>query len=332
MIFQDLGFVLLWIVLVPLILFFYLKWTQRGQVLYSSLRIAKSLKPSLSLRLRHLLIIIRVLAITSLIIALMRPQKGIEEAKIEKEGIDIMLVVDVSGSMLAEDFVVQGKRVNRLEAVKNVVRDFIQKRKDDRIGLIVFAGSAYMQCPYTLDYGVLLEFLDRIDVGMIEDGTAIGDGVASALARLRKLDSKSKVIILLTDGVNNTGIVDPQTASELAKTLDIKVYTIGTGSKGRVPFPAKDFFGNKVYQWAVIDLDEKLLKQMASLTGAKYFRATDTEELREIYEEINRLEKTKVEIDAYTDYQELYIPFVLMTMLLILLETVLRHTRLRTIP
>ena len=289
-------------------------------------------KDSKVLTLRHILVALRIGAIVLLVIGLMRPQKGIEETKIETDGIDIILALDVSGSMQAEDFTINGKRQNRLEVVKNVVRDFIKKRTNDRIGLVVFAGRAYMQCPITLDYGILLQFLDKIKIGMIEDGTAVGDGVATALSRIKDIKAKSKVVILLTDGVNNAGKIDPANSAELAKALGVKVYTIGAGSKGRVPYPAKDFFGNKTYQWVSINLDEASLQNIAKTTGGKYFRATDTESLKKIYKEIDCLEKTKIEIESYTEYKEFFSGFVLAALALLLIEMVLRNTRFRTLP
>jgi len=314
------------------LIYVYLKRKPHGHVRFSSVSKVKRLRPSLKLRLRHVLFVLRVLAVVLIIAGMARPQKGIEETKIETEGIDIILAVDVSGSMQAEDFITQGQRRNRLEAVKEVVRDFIKKRTNDRIGLVVFAGRAYVQCPLTLDYGVLLQFLDRVKIGMIEDGTAVGDGIAMSLSRLKKIDSKSKIVILLTDGVNNAGQVDPGNAAELAKAIGVKVYTIGAGSQGRVPYPARDFFGNKVYQWAVIELDEKSLQKIAAVTGGRFFRAYDAQSLRGVYEEIDRLEKTKVQIEAYMDYKELFSPLGLIALLLIVSEAVLRHTWLRTLP
>ena len=189
-----------------------------------------------------------------------------------------------------------------------------------------------MQCPLTLDYGVLLRFLDQIEIGMIEDGTAVGDGIATALARLKDIESKSRIVILLTDGVNNAGKVDPANAAGLAKALDVKIYTVGAGSKGRVPFPARDMFGNKVYQYAVIDLDEDSLMSIADETGGRYYRATDAQGLHDVYDEIDRLEKTKVEITSYTEYRELFPLFIIMALCLVMLETVLRYTKLRTLP
>ncbi len=332
MIFADFLNVIWLFILVPVVLWAYMKLRPHGRVRFSSIKNLKRIKPSYMLKARHILVGLRVLALCLLVIALMRPQHGIEETKIKTEGIDIILAVDVSGSMLAEDFVLQGQRMNRLEVVKEVVREFIKKRANDRIGLVVFAGEAYMQCPLTLDYGVLLKFLDRIDIGMIADGTAVGDGLATALARLKDVESKSKVVVLLTDGVNNAGRVDPQNAAGLAKALGVKVYTIGAGSKGKVPYPARDFFGNKVYQWMMIDVDEASLRNIADTTAGKYYRATDTRKLQRIYEEIDRLEKTKMEVTSYTDHKELFPLFVLFAFALILIEVVLRYTVLRTLP
>jgi len=332
MIFNDFHNIIWFFIFAPLIIWVYMKVRPHGRVKFSSIKKLKRLRPSYTLEARHILIGLRILALCFLVIALMRPQQGVEETKIKTEGIDIILAVDVSGSMLAEDFVLNGERKNRLEVVKEVVRDFIKKRYNDRIGLVVFAGAAYMQCPLTLDYGVLLKFLDRIKIGMIKDGTAVGDGLATALARLKDVKGKSKVVILLTDGVNNAGRVDPQNAAGLAKALGVKVYTIGAGSKGKVPYPAQDFFGNKVYQWVIIDVDDESLRNIADETGGRYFRATDTKKLQQIYGEIDRLEKTKMEVTSYGDYKELFVPFLLIAMFLMLLEVILRYTVLRTLP
>jgi Ca-activated chloride channel family protein len=198
--------------------------------------------------------------------------------------------------------------------------------------LVVFAGEAYTQCPLTLDYGVLLKLLDKIDIGMIEDGTAVGDGLATALSRLKDIESKSKVVILLTDGVNNAGRVDPPNAARLARALGVKVYTIGAGSKGKVPYPAQDLFGSKVYRWVMINVDDESLRNIADETGGKYFRATDTKKLQEIYGEIDRLERTEMEVASYGDYKELFVPFVLIALFLMLTEVVLRYTALRILP
>ena len=209
------------------------------------------------------------------------------------------------------------------------MKEFIKKRSHDRIGLVVFAGRAYTQCPLTIDYGVLMQFLDHIDIGMIEDGTAIGDGIAMAVNRLRKSTGKSKVVILLTDGNNNAGKVDPVNAAQLAKAVGVKVYTIGAGGKGRVPFPVKDIFGNKVYQWAMIELDDKILQTIAANTGGSYFNAQDTRGLKEVYSEIDDMEKTTVELDVYLEYTELFIVFALIALGLLFVEVVLAQTRFK---
>jgi Ca-activated chloride channel family protein len=320
------------LLVVPVVVFLYLKWQQRSALRFSDITVLKRLAPSRAHRLRHVLIIFRIVVISLVVIALMRPQKGLEETKIESEGIDIILAIDVSGSMIAEDFTIKGKRKNRLQVVKTVVKAFVKKRPNDRIGLVVFGGHAYMKCPLTLDHGVVLNFLDQLHVGMIEGGTAVGDGIAVALTRLKKIESESKVIILLTDGVNNSGTIDPTNAAALASALNIKIYAVGAGSKGKVPVPAQDFFGNKVYQWVVIDLDEKSLKQIAQITKGQYFRATDTQSLIKVYDEINQLEKIKVEVTSYMEYKELFQRFVLWALIVLVIETGLRYTRFRIVP
>lgn len=289
-------------------------------------------KPSWSIKARHILIVLRSLVIILLIIGLARPQAGKEETKITTEGIDIALALDVSGSMLAEDFEIRGERHNRLFVVKDVVEGFVKGRKNDRIGMVVFAGMAYTQCPLTLDYGVFLQFLKKVEIGMIEDGTAIGSAIGTCVNRLRESDAKSKVIILLTDGRNNAGEIDPLTAAEIAKTLKMKIYTIGAGTKGLAPFPTTDFFGNKVLKPVKVDVDDKILTEIAKMTGGMYFRATDTESLKEIYAEIDALEKTKVEVKQYTEYKELSPYFTLPAFGLFVLEIILANTRFRKIP
>ncbi len=332
MIFDDFWIFIGLVLIIPIILFLELKWQKHGAIRFPDIKQLTSLTSSRSETIKYLLIGLRIIVIGLIIVALMRPQKGLEETKIESEGIDIILAIDVSGSMIAEDFTIKGKRQNRLHVVKTVVKKFIKKRPDDRFGLVVFGGNAYMQCPLTLDHGVVLKFLNRLEVGMLEDGTAVGDGIAVALTRLKKIESKSKVIILLTDGVNNSGTIDPVNAASLAKALNIKIYAVGAGSKGKVPVPAHDFFGNKTYQWAIIDLDETSLKQIATATKGRYFRATDTKSLVKVYDDINKLEKTKVEVSSYMEYKELFQYFVLLGLLLLVIETGLRYTRFRIIP
>lgn len=295
-------------------------------------RALRRLKPSLKVILSRNIYLLRIIALSLIAVSLSRPQSPLEESKVQTEGIDIVLGIDVSTSMLAEDFTLKGKRVNRLDAVKDVVQGFIRGRENDRIGLVGFAGRAYTVSPLTLDYSWLLQNLERVRIGMIEDGTAIGLGLASSINRLKDTEAKSKVVILLTDGRNNAGDISPSLAAESAKALGIKVYTIGAGTKDLAPYPARDFFGNKVYQSIKIDIDEDTLMDIASKTGARYFRATDTQSLREIYGEIDKMEKTPLEEKGYLEYKELFTGFLGAALLLVLLETGLSNTWLRTLP
>jgi Ca-activated chloride channel family protein len=274
----------------------------------------------------------RVLAFALLVLALARPQVGKSATRVNTEGIDIMLAVDVSGSMLAEDFEIDGKRVNRLEAVKSVVAGFLEKRPGDRVGLVLFSGRPYTQCPLTLDHGWLLQNLQRAEIGMIEDGTAIGSALATAVHRLEASDAKTKIAILLTDGQNNAGKIPPATAADAAKALGYRVYTIGAGTRGLAPFPQTDPFGNKVYVPTPVDIDEETLRGIAQTTGGRYFRATDLETLQGIYAEIDDLEKSPYEGLQYLDYTELYPWLALPAFLLLLAESMLVQTWLRVLP
>lgn len=276
--------------------------------------------------------LLRVLALALIVVALARPQQGLESSRQHTEGIDIVLAVDVSTSMLAEDFTLHGARRNRLEVVKEVVKEFVEHRPNDRIGLVVFAGRPYTQCPLTTDHGWLVSQLGRVEIGLVEDGTAIGSGIATALNRLRQSKATSRIMVLLTDGVNNAGTVTPQAAAQLAKTLDVRIYTIGAGTKGLAPYPATDMFGRKVYQQVKIDVDDEGLTAIARLTGGRYFRATDTESLQTIYHEIDRMEKTTMEQPSYLSYNEWYPWFVIPAMLLVLCEALLNETWLRVLP
>ena len=332
MVFKDFGFILLIPLLIPLFLFNYFRGKSKGRVRFSAVQLFKALPSSPSVWTRHLLIVLRILALLLLIIALMRPRQGMSETKVHTEGIDIVLALDVSGSMRAEDFQLEGRRRNRLFVVKEVVREFIQKRTSDRIGLVIFGEKSYTLCPLTLDTSVLLQFLERAQFGIAGDSTAIGEGITTSLNRLRMTKAKSKVIVLLTDGVQNAGRVDPQTAAELAKALGVRLYTIGVGSKGPAPFPVKDPFGHIFYQQVRIDLDEKTLQSVADATGGRYYRAADTERLREIYSEIDQLEKTKIESALYVQYTELFTPFVLAAMAFVFLEVILGQTVFLTLP
>lgn len=324
------------LIFIPIIilLFLYKQKKQRSvsAFKFSSGELVGKLKGSFKLKLSENLIYLRFLAIALLIFALARPQTPIADSKIHSEGIDIVLAIDCSTSMLAEDFRLGGQRQNRIEVVKSVVKDFIMGRKNDRIAIVAFASRAYTVCPLTLDYGWLLDNLERVKTGLVEDGTAIGSGIATSLNRLKDAKAKSKVVILLTDGRNNTGKISPLTAAEAAKALKIKVYTIGAGSKGPVPYPVKDFFGNTVYQPVQIDIDEDTLIKIAEMTGAKYFRATDTESLRKIYKEIDSLEKTDIEESGYLEYNELFNVFLILALVFLLSDIVLSNTVLRKIP
>ena len=267
-----------------------------------------------------------------LVIALARPQSGKAHSKVTTEGIDIILALDVSSSMLAEDFNLNKERRNRLYVAKEVVKDFIKWRENDRIGMVVFAGQAYTQCPLTLDYDVLLQFLEKVEIGMVEDGTAIGSAIGVCVNRLRTSKAESKVVILLTDGRNNSGEIDPLTAAELSKTYGMKIYTVGAGTKGLAPYPTKNLFGLKTYRSIQIDIDDEGLTEIAKITGGRYFRATDTESLKEIYGQIDSLEKTKMEEAIYTEYDELFHYLVIPALGILLLEVVLANTRFRRIP
>ncbi len=332
MIFQDYIILVLIVLLIPLIIFAYIRFKGANTIKFSSLGTIKQIKHPWSIKARHIVIILRSIVIILIILALARPQSGREETKITTEGIDIVLALDVSGSMLAEDFEINGRRQNRLFVVKDVVEDFIKERENDRVSMVVFAGRAYTQCPPTLDYGVLLQFLKKVEIGMIEDGTAIGSAIGTSVNRLRESDSKSKVIILLTDGRSNAGEIDPLTAAEIAKTMNIKIYTIGAGTKGLAPFPATDFFGNKVLKPIKVDIDDKMLTDIAAMTGGLYFRATDTKSLKEIYSQIDKLEKTITEVTQFTEYNELFNYFVLAALIIFLIEIILANTRFRKVP
>ncbi|MBI4548873.1 MAG: VWA domain-containing protein [Ignavibacteriae bacterium] len=277
-------------------------------------------------RLRHFLFVLRLLALVLLTIALARPQSTSQGENVTTEGIDIVLTTDISGSMLAEDF-----RPNRIEAAKKVAIEFIDGRPNDRIGLVVFAGESFTQCPLTIDHGVVKNLLKEVKSGMIEDGTAIGMGLATAVSRIKDSQAKSRVIILLTDGVNNRGSIDPLTAAQIAQTLGIRVYTIGVGTIGMAPYPVQTPFGTQ-YQNVPAEIDEALLQKIADQTGAKYFRATDNRTLKTIYNEIDRLEKTKIEVTQFRRYKEEFYQAAMVAGAFLLLEVLLSQTVFRKIP
>ncbi len=328
--FED-PWLLVFFFFIPLVIVYQWKGAGRSRVRFSSLEHLKRLKKSASLLGRYILVLLRCLAIALLVIALARPQSGSKASEILTEGIDIILCLDTSESMQALDFKWGNERHNRLEAVKRVVSDFIKGRTNDRIGMVVFGSEAFTQCPLTLDYGVLLNFLDQVEIGMAGNATAVGSALATCVKRLKGRESKSKVVILLTDGRSNAGSITPQSAAEIAKTFSVKTYTIGVGTAGEVPFLVDTLFGKK-YIYQQVDLDEDTLKEIAAITGGTYFKATNAKALEEIYAQIDTLEKTTVEVKEYMEYQELFMWFLLPALLCIVLEIVLRNTRFRKIP
>jgi len=328
--FKDPWFFLL-LALVPLLIYWHFR-RRHGTVRFSSVNELKQISPSWALWARHGLLLLRCITVILLVVAIARPQKGREETRVSTEGIDIMLAVDVSTSMRAEDFLINGERHNRLYVVKKVVRDFINKRQNDRIGIVAFAGRPYTLCPLTFDHGWLLQQLDRAEIGMIEDRTAIGSAIAISTNRLRASTAKSKLIILLTDGRNNAGQIDPATAADAASALKVKIHTIGAGTKGPVPVPYTDFLGNKVLRPMKIDIDDESLEEIAQITGGEYFRATSTESLENIYKQIDEMEKTKIETTGYLEYKEFYPHFLISAIISFVILLGLSNTRFRRLP
>lgn len=274
---------------------------------------------------------LRVVSLVIMVVALARPQIGTTEVERLTEGVDIVMAIDTSGSMQALDFTVGDKRVDRLTVIKQVAGDFIKGRTDDRIGLVVFGDNAFTQCPPTLDHRVLLQFLNWTYIGMAGKATAVGSAIAVAAKRLESTPAKSKVIILLTDGKSNAGNVEPAQAVEIAKALGIKVYAIGVGTNGAVPFPVQDLFGTRIVQQQ-LELDEASLQQIAAATGGLYFNATNTESLREIYARIDRMEKTEIKTKEYRQYEELFPRLLLPALLALLLVLIADNTVLRRVP
>jgi Ca-activated chloride channel family protein len=321
---------LLCIAVTALIIYYYLKKRRRrsASVKYSDLKIVRRSAGSGRQKFRFLLTAFRIIAITSLVVAFARPQSGTESREVSARAIDIMLALDVSGSMKAEDF----KPLNRLHVAKEEIKRFVKKRTNDRIGLVIFSQSSFTQCPLTLDYGVLLNFLEQVRFGMIQDGTAIGMALANCVNRLRESPSKSKVIILLTDGVNNAGEIDPLTAAGIAKTMAVKIYAIGVGKPGNAMYPVDDPIFGKRYVYLPNEIDEESLREIASKTGGRYFRARSEKELEEIYDEIDQLEKTEIKVSEYVQYRELFPFFVYLGLGFLILEMVLGQTIFRKIP
>ena len=326
MTFANPGYLFLLLLLIPVIGWYIYELRKAdASIQIGDTRILQEQPTSLRVRLLHLPFILRVAAITLLSLALARPQLTNRWSSESTEGIDIMMALDISGTMLAEDL-----KPNRLEAAKQVASDFVLARPNDQIGLVVFAGESFTQCPLTIDRAVLVNLFQSVEYGMIEDGTAIGLGLANAVNRMKDSQTKSKVIILLTDGSNNRGDIDPQTAAEIAKTFGIRVYTVGVGSYGQARVPVQTPIGTQ-YITMDSEFDETTLQRIAQTTGGQYFRATDNSSLKKIYEQIDQLEKTKLRVREYSKHTENFAPFLYAALLCLLGEIVLRYFVLRTI-
>lgn len=314
--------ILMGLLLVPLLAAYYI-WRYRKQeaaLQHSDIDIFAGIQKTLRVRLRWLPYALRVLAVGAIIVALARPQSQLSRQQMKVEGIDIVMAMDISGSMLAEDF-----RPNRLEAAKQVAAEFIDGRKNDRMSLVVFSGEAFTQVPLTIDHRVLLSQLEKIKSGIVRDGTALGDGLATAINRIKDSEAKSKVIILLTDGVNNQGSIDPQSAAEIAALYGIRLYTIGVGSRGKAPFPFRDQFGRVHYQNIDVEIDEQLMQQMAASTkDGQYFRATNKKALKEIFTQIDEMEKSKIDVTQYAQTRDEYAIWLWLAFLALAAEMLIR--------
>ncbi len=331
MIFENPIFLLLMII-VPIMIYRLKLGAYQGAVNYSTTAPLDGAQATWRVRWFKVLPWLTILAVALMVLALARPRVGLGKSLIRKEGIDIILALDVSTSMLAEDFKSGGQRINRLEIVKQVTRDFINRRPNDRVGVVIFAGRPYILSPLTWDHDWIKSRIDELKIGEIEDGTAIGTALTNAVKRLTESKAKSRVVILLTDGNNNAGEIAPEIAAEAAKGLKVTVYTIGAGSQGLVPYPVVDPWGQKQYQMVEINLDEKLLQKIAANTGGRYFRATDSQSLKTIFQRIDRMEKTEVEMAKYSEYKDLYPHFLMLALGIFLLEAVLANTVCRRLP
>ena len=326
-------YLLLLLLLLPMLAWLKGKVGFQPAFLYSSVQLVRGVTGVTRSRAGSILLKLRWLALALFILALARPQFGEGETKVTASGIDIVVAIDLSGSMSSEDFELKAQRVNRLTIAKDVLEQFISRRPNDRIGLVAFARDAYIAAPLTLDHDFLQQNLERLEIATPDkDGTAIGSALATALNRLRQIKSKSKIVILMTDGQNNAGKVPPLTAAEAAQTLGVKVYTIGVGTRGMAPIPYLDPFGRKRYAQQPVDIDEATLQQISLRTGGKYYRADKTETLRSIYDEIDRLEKTEVQVRKYQRYREMFPFAALPGLVALLLEIILNHTVWRKLP
>ncbi len=330
--FADITFAnpqFLWLlILLPVLVFirYRINKVKRTEIVFPTTGDLLNVKPTLRQRLLWLPLFLRLTVLGLLIVALARPRSSSKGTNVTSEGIAIVMAMDVSSSMLAEDL-----KPNRIEASKRVASAFIQDRSRDVIGLVVFSGESFTQCPITSDHSVLLNLMSDMKSGLLEDGTAIGEGLATAIARIKDSPAKSKVIILLTDGVNNSGSIAPITAGEIARTFGIRVYTIGVGRNGLAPYPFKTPFGIQ-YQNIEVQIDEDILQQISDATDAKYFRATDNDKLKSIYEEIDKMERTKIEITEFKRYTEEYLPYAIAALVCLMLEILLRYTLLKKLP
>ena len=320
---------LLWLLAVPLLLVLRYLWIEfkdrRPHLRVSSLDAWKAGGGTWLAWLRHVPFVLRIAALSLIIVAIARPRSSSQMERVDTEGIDIVFAMDVSTSMLARDF-----QPDRLSAAKDIAIEFIAQRPSDRMGIVVFAGESYTQCPLTTDRATLINLMKEVQTDLIEDGTAIGNGLATAVARMKDSDAKSRVVILLTDGVNNMGEIDPGMAAEIAKTYGIRVYTIGVGANGEAPYPVQTPWGIELRNYPV-EIDEPLLKDIASATGGRYFRATDNTKLSEIYAEIGQMEKTRTTVDSFPVYKDLFKNYALAALLCLLLEMLLRAL-LRRMP
>ena len=319
---------ILWLMaIIPLIVLYYIFVARRKASLTVSTIGGRRAPRPFRYWLRPLPIVLRMVAVALFIVALARPVNITEEHETTTDGIDIVMAMDISGSMLARDFT-----PDRLTSAKHLAAEFVANRRGDRIAVVAFAGEAFTQAPLTSDQAVVETMLSRLRSGVVEDGTAIGNGLATAVNRLRESGAKSKVVILLTDGVNNRGQISPLMAAEIARDMGIKVYTIGVGTRGRAPYPAVDMFGNKTTVMADVEIDEELLREISSMTGGKYYRAVNDEALREIYAEINELETSKVQVTNYQTYDELFLMWVVLGLLCLGLEFVFDKVVLNRLP
>jgi Ca-activated chloride channel family protein len=324
---------LLGLLAIPLLAWLRGKAGRESAFVYSSLTLVRGITELSRSRAGSFLLNLRWFALALLLVGMARPQVAGGQAPLKASGIDIAVAVDLSGSMVAEDFELRGERVNRLTMLKDVLGSFIAQRSSDRIGLVAFASEAFIAAPPTLDHDFLRRVLDRLELGVIDgQQTAIGSGLSAAVNRLRELKSKSRIVILMTDGQNNAGSIPPTTAAEAAASLGVKVYTIGVGTRGHAPVPAKDAFGRKVYVRQAVDIDEDTLRKVADKTGGKYYRADSTETLRRVYAEIDTLEKTEAELKRFAYYEELMSWFVLPGLGLLALEIILGQTVWRKLP